>query len=123
MRTLIAALTVAAAIVIGPNAEAQVVVPANAVVGTEYVVGAPYPGYNAGVAIPYYGFGYWGTYLPPYSYYAAPYPLPARYYVGYGSNDFPFYGRPYGHPYDPWTWPYMSGGYQRALARYFYPPL
>src|SRR4051812_148192 len=40
-----------------------------------------------------------GIYLPPYSYYLAPYPLPARLYSG-GTNDFPFYGRPYGHPYD-----------------------
>ena len=32
----------------------------------------------------------------------------------YGANDFPFHGRPYGHPYDPWTWPYMSGSTARA---------
>ncbi len=44
-----------------------------------------------------------GTYFPPYDYYAA-YPMPARIYSGYGSNDFPFYGKPYGHPYTPWTW-------------------
>jgi hypothetical protein len=49
-----------------------------------------------------------GIYLPPYSYYLAPYPLPARLYSGYGNNDFPFYGRPYGHPYDPWTFESLS---------------
>jgi len=56
-----------------------------------------------------------------YSYYASPYP--ARTYVAYGADDFPFYGVPYGHPYDPWTWPYMSGSYNRGLARYYDPPV
>ena len=78
MRKLLAAFTVAAAIVIGTNAEAQVVVSGSPIVATEFVVGDPYPGHNAGVAIPYYGASYSGTYLPPYSYYAAPYPLPAN---------------------------------------------
>ncbi|WP_422925639.1 hypothetical protein [Singulisphaera sp. PoT] len=62
------------------------------------------------------------TPTPPYSYYAA-WAGPARLYAGYGSNDFPFYGRPYGHAYDPWTWPYMSGSYYRDLAHYYYPPV
>ena len=123
MRMPLAAFTVAAALVIGTNAEAQVIVRGRPIVGTEFVVGDPYPGHNAGVAIPYYGASFSGDYRPPYSYYAAPYPLPARYYVGYGANDFAFHGRPYGHPYDPWTWQYLSGGPQRSLARYFYPPL
>ena len=57
-----------------------------------------------------------------YSYYASP-PFQARTYQGYGSDDFPFYGVPYGHPYDPWTWPYMSGAYSRGLARYYDPPV
>jgi hypothetical protein len=56
-----------------------------------------------------------------YSYYASP--QPARTYVGYGADDFPFYGVPYGHPYDPWTWPYMTGSYNRGLARYYDPPV
>ncbi|WP_435007695.1 hypothetical protein P12x_004960 [Tundrisphaera lichenicola] len=56
-----------------------------------------------------------------YSYYASSYP--ARGYVGYGTEDFPFYGRPYGHPYDPWTWPYMTGAYGQGLARYYDPPV
>jgi hypothetical protein len=63
------------------------------------------------------------AYVPPYSYYAA-WPWPARGYVPYGPGDqFPFYGRAYGHPYDRWTWPYISGGYYRHLARYYYPPV
>lgn len=61
--------------------------------------------------------GAWAApYVPPYSYYAAVYPYPARFYVGYGSNDMPFYGTPYGHPYDLWTWPEM-----RRLAYYVVP--
>lgn len=61
--------------------------------------------------------------VPPYSYYAA-FPWPARGYVPYGPGDqFPFYGQPYGHPYDRWTWPYLGGGYNRYLARYYYPPI
>jgi len=122
MRTPLAILTVAVAVMVSTNAEAQVL-RESPLVGTETVVGAPYPGHNAGVAIPYSGASFSSPYRPPYSYYAAPYPLPARYYVGYGDNDYPFYGRPYGHPYDPWTWQYMGGGGQRYLARYFYPPL
>ena len=63
------------------------------------------------------------AYGPPYRYYAA-LPWAARGYVPYGPGDmFPFYGDPYGHPYDPWIWPYMSGGYYRYLARYYYPPV
>lgn len=58
----------------------------------------------------------------PYSYYAA-IPNPARGYVSYGTEDFPFHGVPYGHPYDPWTWPYLSGSYNRSLARYYDPPV
>ncbi len=57
-----------------------------------------------------------------YSYYVTP-PSPPRTYQGYGTNDFPFYGVPYGHPYDPWTWPYMSDAYSRGLARYYDPPV
>ena len=30
-------------------------------------------------------------------------------YAGFGSNDFPYYGRPYGSPSDPWSWPAMAG--------------
>jgi hypothetical protein len=59
----------------------------------------------------------------PYSYYAA-WPGPARGYVPYGPSDqFAFYGQPYGHAYDRWTWAYMGGGYNRSLARYYYPPI
>ncbi len=62
------------------------------------------------------------TRLYSYSYYTLS-PLPARTYVGYGTQDFPFHGAPYGHPYDPWTWPMMSGYYTSGLARYYDPPV
>ncbi len=62
------------------------------------------------------------TAYPYYSYYAA-YPRPARGYVGYGDDGFPFRGQAYGHPYDPWSWPYMSGGNASVLARYYDPPV
>ena len=67
--------------------------------------------------------GQGGVVVPPYSYYAAPFPFPARTYQGYGEDQFPYYGRPYGHANDPWTWPYISGGYQRQLSNYYHPPL
>ncbi len=57
-----------------------------------------------------------GKYFPLYDYGAAPYPLPARLYSGYGRNDFPFYGQTYGHPYEPWSW----AGLNRYPA---YPPI
>lgn len=47
--------------------------------------------------------------FPSYSYWtAAYYGFPPRIYAGYGSNDFPYHGRPYGSPSDPWSWPAMS---------------
>jgi hypothetical protein len=64
-----------------------------------------------------------GTYIPPYSYTVVGHPYYARHYQGYGSNDFPFYGRIYGNPTDPWSWTYLSGGYYNSLARYYAPPL
>ena len=60
--------------------------------------------------------------IRPYSYYAAA-PGQARGYYGYGQDEFPYYGRAYGHPYDPWTWPYMTGYYQNSLYRYYEPVL
>lgn len=48
------------------------------------------------------------TFVPPYSYYLAPVGHPARTYVGYGNDDFPFHGQIYGQPYDPWTWVGLS---------------
>ncbi|MCA1685344.1 MAG: hypothetical protein LC745_05055 [Planctomycetia bacterium] len=59
--------------------------------------------------------------VAPYSYYVLPSTVPSRTYIG--PSEFPFYGRPYGHPYDRWTWPYISGGPNADLARYYYPPL
>ena len=60
--------------------------------------------------------------IRPYSYYVAA-PGQARGYYGYGQDEFPYYGRAYGHPYDPWTWPYMAGYYQNSLNRYYEPVL
>lgn len=60
------------------------------------------------------------VYWPPYSYWAA-WPLPARDYVGYGSNDFSFHGRRYGSPSDPWSWSGLAG--YPARYRYYYPPV
>ena len=54
---------------------------------------------------------------PPYSYWAS-YPFPARGYVGFGANDFPFYGTAYGSPSDPWTWPAMSRYPGQGVAHY-----
>jgi hypothetical protein len=45
-----------------------------------------------------------GLYVPHYAYSRAPYPYPARAYSGFGPNDFPFYGRPYGPAWEPWSW-------------------
>ena len=64
-----------------------------------------------------------GTYIPPYSYTVVGHPYYARHYEGFGTNDFPFYGRIYGRPTDPWSWTYLSGGYYNALARYYDPPV
>jgi len=57
-----------------------------------------------------------------YSYYSRT-SLPARTYVGYGTDDFPFHGMPYGHPYDAYTFDAMAGSYQASLARYYDPPV
>jgi len=108
MKTWIIAAAVAAlSLIVVPATTAQVVMSrawAPAPVGSAARYGSPSPNW-------------------PYSYYAA-WPWPARGYVPYGPGDqFPFYGQPYGHPYDRWTWPYMGGGYNRYLARYDYPPI
>ena len=59
----------------------------------------------------------------PYSYYAAPARRCSRILWLRRRCQFPYYGRAYGHPYDPWTWPYMSSGYQNSLNRYYEPPV
>ena len=76
-----------------------------------------------------YSSGYSGMTAPSspgrvysYSYYTRS-ALPARTYAGYATEDFAYHGRPYGHPYDPWTWPMMSGSYGRSLAHYNDPPV
>jgi hypothetical protein len=62
------------------------------------------------------------THWPSYSYWtAAYYGYPPRIYVGLGSpaNDFPYYGRPYGSPSDPWSWPAMAGYPWGMPTRYY----
>ena len=102
-------LVVSALFLTAPKAEAQMVRPQAARYGgTEVFVGSSRE-YVATYPVSYAAPKTTATYIPPYSYYVAPYPLPARPYVGLGSNDiFPYYGRPYGHPYDAWTWSYMG---------------
>lgn len=86
------------------------------------VVGSVSSGYSysSGYAAPAY----------PYSYFAVNQPFTnARGYVGLpGTTDFPFHGQAYGHPYDPWTWPYLASyghgpGWGYGLQRYYYPIL
>lgn len=86
--------------------------------------GASIPGTTAGYSSGYSGAVAGGEGLPvkPYSYYAAA-PGTARGYFGYGQDEFPYNGRAYGHPYDPWTWPYMSSSYQNGLQHYYHPPV
>jgi hypothetical protein len=72
-----------------------------------------------------YASGYNGAtsgYIPPYSYYAALPPAPARIYVDYANSGFNFYGKPYGHPNDRWSWSAMSSD-QGSMNRYYYPPV
>jgi hypothetical protein len=108
---LIAALAVVAASLLRTSpADAQVVVEPGPLGRTYAVGGGLYPGSSATVVLnPDF-------HIPPYSYWAA-YPFPARGYVGYGTNDFPFYGTAYGSPSDPWTWPAMSR-YPWTVAHY-----
>jgi len=77
------------------------------------------------------GYGYSSSYaapasvpgqVKPYSYYVLPSGVPSREYSG-EPTVFPFYGKPYGHPYDRWTWTYMTGPNDSVLSRYYYPPL
>ncbi|MFO0958837.1 MAG: hypothetical protein U0800_15635 [Isosphaeraceae bacterium] len=75
---------------------------------TSYSGGSPGPAF-----VPQYGY---------YSFYVVS-PLPARGYVGYGANDaFPYYGQPYGHAYDAWTWDAMGGAFGNR-QRFFYVPV
>ncbi len=108
MRTWIAAMVVAAGLtaVGGSRAEAQVYA------GTY----APSVTYSSAYVPPAAS-----TAVKPYSYYVLPASVPSRVYVG--PNEFPFYGRPYGHVYDRWTWQYMNEPYYGGMARYYYPAL
>ena len=109
MRLPLAVLTVSCVLLFSaPRAGAQVV-------SVHY--GAPNSGWD--FLEPIGPFGVVG----PTSYYSV-YPNPTRGYVGITSYDFPYYGRAYGSPSDPWTWPYMVGSSGSAvLSRYYYPPL
>jgi hypothetical protein len=85
------------------------------------------PAAEAQVPIPYWSAqtslsSFTPAYVPSYSYWtAAYYGYPPRIYVGYGSsaNDFPYYGRPYGSPSDPWSWPAMAGNAAGVPTRYY----
>jgi hypothetical protein len=109
MKTTIAVLAFAVISTIASDADAQVIFPSG-----------PPPGMPSAVSpadAP--------AYVPPYSYSVAyQRSLPARIYVGYGDDLFPFYGRPYGKPTDAWSWSAMSSSpYGGTLARYYYPPV
>ena len=125
MKTLLMAMFVAAPLLVGvSHADGQYVARRGySVVAPAPVVVAPtlVPSVATYAVVPRPTVG--STYVPPYSYYVVPNPYAKRHYSGYGANDFPFYGRPYGRPYDAWSWPYLSHGYDNAMARYYYPPL
>lgn len=109
----------------GSESEAQVVIgaispgsphaPASATFGRAYVPPAATPT-NVDGSFP-------GR-LTFYSYFAVPDGLPARLYAGLGTSDqFPYYGQPYGNPYDRWSWSNMTGFPPNRLVRYYYPPV
>jgi hypothetical protein len=111
MKKALVAIALAASFLVASEAKAQ-----------SYGTAIPYPGTPGFVTARYAGFTYVAPsmgYLP-YSYYAA-LPFPARDYVGYGTNDFPFYGRPYGSPNDPWTWQSMSRSYYAPRGTFWAP--
>ncbi|WP_435015473.1 hypothetical protein TA3x_003013 [Tundrisphaera sp. TA3] len=120
----VAGLAVTAALtLIAPDVEAQVIRGGR----TQTFVGAGGPvSLTPGVGYGYRGYasGYSTAPVYHYSYYAVPNPAyPARAYVGLDTPvDFPFHGQAYGHPYDPWTWPYLANN-GRGLARYYDPPV
>ncbi len=95
---------------------------------TSYTVVAPNASISPSYTYPVPSYGaprllQGGVYAPVYDYFAAPYPLPARIYAGYGKNDFPFYGQVYGHPYEPFTWAGMSRypGYPTRISGFVGP--
>lgn len=102
MKTWIATLAVSAVTLLSTaQANAQYVVEPGPL-GRAWVGGGGIDSSPAPVAVQGSGFSPF-----PYSYWVA-YPYAARHYVGYGNNDFPFYGTAYGSPSDPWTWPAMG---------------
>lgn len=118
------ALILVAATAAGRKAEAQVL--RGAFRGPRVFAGAGgpvtlTPGYGQAYAPTGFSPASASGYVPPYSYFAAPPGQPARIYEG--PTGYPYYGKPYGHPYDRWTWPYKSGAPDANLERYYYPPL
>ena len=106
MRLAIAAVFVSASVLVG-SARAQSFVYVGPSTVAPNVSVLPHGNYT----LPSYGaprvIG-GGTYRPAYGYPSAPYPLPARFYVPYSTNDFAFHGQPYGHPSEPWSWEGLS---------------
>ena len=126
MRTSIAVFALAIVLIGQGTAQAQV---GRGIYGPRQFVGAggpvaltpgyaAYTTYSSAYVAP--GASMLGV-VKPYSYYVLPPSIPSREYVG--PAQFPFYGRPYGHPNDRWTWPYLAGPSYGVLARYYYPPL
>jgi hypothetical protein len=123
MKTSIAAIALTALLAWGGPAEAQSARsnrfgPRD--LGTWGTTVSTTPGvvYSSGYVVPP---AYPTVAVKPYSYYVLPSSVPSREYVG--PAEFPFYGRPYGYPYDRWTWSYMSTAGYGPLVRYYYPPL
>ena len=103
---VVAAGSVAPGTVVGTPIYGQPIYGAPIVGGAGSYAASPYAGARSGA-------------IMPYSYYVN-FPEPSRVYVGYGSNDgFPFYGKPYGHAGDRWSWAAMSTG-GGSLAKYYY---
>jgi hypothetical protein len=66
--------------------------------------------YESSYVIPSYGAPrvIQGLYVPQYAYSRAPIPTRPGSIPGYGSNDFPFYGRPTARHGSPWSWSALS---------------
>lgn len=131
VRTSIAALAMTTVLVMatGGRVDAQVL-RGGYVAGARTFIGAGGPvGINPGLttSTTLYGSSASTTggisgYIPPYSYYAAIPPAPARMYVDYGNSGFNYYGHPYGRPNDRWSWQAL-GSSQNLLDRYYYAPV
>jgi hypothetical protein len=101
MYKTVAAMALAASILVVSEVRAQSIIATVPTPGMSGSAGTANAGFSQGTP---------PTGYLPYSYYAA-LPFRARGYVGYGFNDFPFYGQPYGRPTDTWSWQSMSRSY------------